>query len=158
MRLLHRFEQRRLGLGRGAVDLVGQDDLREDRPLHESQTTAALLLVENLGAGDVGRHQVGRELDALEIEIEDVGQGLDQQRLGQSGHAGNQAMAAGEQRNQHLLHHVVLSDDHLAELRKNALASFGDALGADRYRIRESVHVVSSSGPRGPGGPGGNDD
>jgi hypothetical protein len=30
--LLHRFEQRGLRLGRGAVDLVGQQHLREDRP------------------------------------------------------------------------------------------------------------------------------
>ena len=29
--LLHRLEQRGLGLGRGAVDLVGQDDVGEDR-------------------------------------------------------------------------------------------------------------------------------
>ena len=147
VRLLHRFEQRRLRLRRRAVDLVGQDDLREDRPFHEPQTPAALLLVENLGAGDVGRHQVGRELNALEVEIEDVGQGLDEQRLRQAGHAGDEAMAAGKERNQHLLDDVVLSDDHLAELREDALASFGDALGADRYRIRESVHVVSTLGP-----------
>ena len=31
--LLHRLEQRRLGLGRGAVDLVGQHDVGEDRAL-----------------------------------------------------------------------------------------------------------------------------
>jgi hypothetical protein len=30
--LLHRLEQRRLRLGRRAVDLVGQDDVGEDRP------------------------------------------------------------------------------------------------------------------------------
>ena len=29
--LLHRLEEGRLGLGRGAVDLVGQDDVGEDR-------------------------------------------------------------------------------------------------------------------------------
>ena len=32
---LHRFEHRRLGLGRGPVDLVGQDDVGEHRPVHE---------------------------------------------------------------------------------------------------------------------------
>ena len=57
-----------------------------------------------------------------------------------------QAVAAGEERDQHLLDDVVLSDDDLAELREDALASFGDALGADRYRIRKSVHVVSTFG------------
>ena len=87
--LLHRLEQRGLRLRRRAVDLVGQDDVREDRPLHESQAAAALLLLEDLGAGDVRRHQVGRELDALEVEVEDVGERLDEQRLRQPGHAGD---------------------------------------------------------------------
>jgi hypothetical protein len=96
--------------------------------------------------GYVGRHQVGRELNALELEIENVGQGLDEEGLRQPRYPRDQAMAAGKERNQHLLDDVVLADDHLAELRENALASFGDAFGADRYRFRESVHVVSTSG------------
>ena len=33
---LHRFEQRRLRLWRSAVDFVGQDEIRKDRPLLES--------------------------------------------------------------------------------------------------------------------------
>ena len=36
--LLHRLEQRALRLGRGAVDLVGQDDVGEDGPLRNSNT------------------------------------------------------------------------------------------------------------------------
>ena len=70
--LLHRLEQRGLRLRRRAVDLVGEDDLREDRPLHEPQRARAVILVEDLGAGDVGRHQVGRELDALEAQVENL--------------------------------------------------------------------------------------
>jgi MoxR-like ATPase len=38
--LLHRLEQRRLGLWRGAVDLVGEDDLREDRSFDEAQPSS----------------------------------------------------------------------------------------------------------------------
>ena len=98
-------------------------------PLTNSQAPAALLLVEDLGAGDVRRHQVRRELDALEVEIEDVGERLDQQRLRQARHAGDQAVAAGEQRDEHLLDDFVLPDDDLAELGENALAAFGDSLG-----------------------------
>ncbi len=65
--LLHRFEQRRLRLRRRPVDLVGQDDLREDRSLARTAACALpCVLVEDLGARDVGRHQVGRELDPLE--------------------------------------------------------------------------------------------
>ena len=78
MIFLHGLEQRCLRLRRRAVDLVGQDDLREDRPLHEAQAPCALFLVEDFGARDVGRHQVGRELNSLEIEVEDAGERLDQ--------------------------------------------------------------------------------
>ena len=56
--LLHGFEQCRLSFRRRAVDLVSEQDLREDRPLHEAQRAVAAVLVEHFGAGDVGRHQV----------------------------------------------------------------------------------------------------
>ena len=64
--LLHRLEQRRLRLGRGAVDLVGEHDVGEDRARLELETPCAprsssAMIVR---ADDVGRHQVGRELDA----------------------------------------------------------------------------------------------
>jgi hypothetical protein len=49
-----------------------------------SAARGAALLVEHLGAGDVGRHQVGRELDPLERQVEDLRERLDEQRLGQA--------------------------------------------------------------------------
>ena len=39
--LLHRLEQRALRLGRGAVDLVGEHDVGEDRALAELERVAA---------------------------------------------------------------------------------------------------------------------
>jgi hypothetical protein len=63
--LLHRLEQRGLRLRWGAVDLVGEE-IREDRARAELEVGGAL--VEDRRAGDVGRHQVGRELDAPEAE------------------------------------------------------------------------------------------
>jgi len=47
-------------------------------------------------AGDIGRQQIGRELDALERRVERLRQGLDQQRLGEPRHAFDQAVAAGQ--------------------------------------------------------------
>ena len=76
----------------------------------------------------------------LNVEVEDVGERLDQQRLGQAGHAGDQAVAAGEQRDQHLLDDLVLADDDLAELGEDPLAAFGDALRA-AVAIVGLVHV-----------------
>ena len=46
---------------------------------------AARLVVDD-GADDVGGQQVGRELNALELHLQRVGQRLDRQRLGQAGH------------------------------------------------------------------------
>ncbi len=127
--LLHRFEQRGLRLGRRPVDLVGEDDLREDRALHEPQPAHAVALVEDLGARDVGGHQVGRELDALEAQVQNLGQRLDQQRLGQARHAGDQAVPAREERHQDLIDHLVLPDDDLAQLRQDLRARVGHLLG-----------------------------
>ena len=66
--LLHRFEQRTLCLGRGAVDLVGEDHLREDRTGVEAEP--AVLAVEDRHADDVRGQQVAGELDALELQPE----------------------------------------------------------------------------------------
>jgi hypothetical protein len=54
-------------------------------------------VLEDLGARDVGGHQVRRELDALELQIEQLRQRFDQQRLGQARRAGEQAMAARDE-------------------------------------------------------------
>ena len=75
---LHGFQQRCLRLWRRAIDLVGEDDLREHGALDEAQRPAAALVVEDLGARDVGRHQVRGELDALEAQVQNLGQRLDQ--------------------------------------------------------------------------------
>ena len=62
--LLHRFEQGALDLGRGPVDLVGQQQVGEDRPLVDAEVVGPL--VEDLRADDVGGEQVDGELDAGE--------------------------------------------------------------------------------------------
>ena len=78
--LLHRFEERRLRLGRGTVDLVGEDEVGEDRAGLELELLAAFGRVDDdVGADDVGGHQVGRELDPGELHLQGVGQGPDQQ-------------------------------------------------------------------------------
>ena len=53
-------------------------------------------------------------------QVDDAGQGVDEQRLGQPGHADDQAVAADEQREQHLRQHLVLADDELAQLLADA--------------------------------------
>ncbi len=109
-------------LGRRAVDFVGQQNVGKDRARNKRPGAAAGggVLFDDVGAGDVGRHQIGRELDALEHQPQRLRQGANQQRLGGSGQAGDQAVAADEQRDQHLLDHFVLADDHFADFADDA--------------------------------------
>ena len=61
-------------------------------------------------------HQVGGELHPVERQVERLGDRLDHQGLGQAGHADEQGVAAGEDRGQDALDHVVLADDPLGHL------------------------------------------
>jgi hypothetical protein len=116
---------RRLRLRRRAVDLVGEDDVREHgagREHHPPLATRRIIL-DDVRAGDVGRHEVRRELDARVVEVEHARDGVHEQRLGEAGHADDQAVAAGEQRHEHLLDDVVLADDELPELADDLLVT-----------------------------------
>ena len=72
--------------------------------------------VEDDLADDVGRHEVGRELHAGELEVERPGERLHEQRLGHAGHALEQHVAAHEQRGDEAGQRAVLADDDLADL------------------------------------------
>ncbi len=83
MALLHRLQQRGLRLGRGAVDLVRQQQLAEDRPAADHE--AGRLEIELVGADNVARQEIGRELDAPELQPQARREALRQQRLGCAG-------------------------------------------------------------------------
>ncbi len=128
--LLHDLEQRRLHLRRGAVDLVGQQEVREDRA--ELDVEARLAGPQDAGADEVGGHQVGRELDAREAAADDVGDGAHGERLGQAGHALDEQVAAGEQRDEHPFEQVVLAGHDPADLEQRGLEG---GLGRGRIEI-----------------------
>ena len=127
--LLHRFQEGGLRLGRRAVDLVGQDHVGEDRPLHELHPPPAFArFLEDLRAGDVRRHQVGRELNPLKLQVEDLRDRADEQGLRQPGRTGDQAMTAGKQADQELMRRLLLADDHLGKLALDPAAALVDLL------------------------------
>src|SRR5262249_40676523 len=116
MQLLHRLQQRRLGARARAVDLVGHEQLSEDRAGDETEVAlAARRLLQDLAAHDVGGHQVRRELDAASVKPEHDAHGLDQLGLGEAGEANEQCMAAREHGHHRLLDHPFLSEDHVAD-------------------------------------------
>ena len=89
---------------------------------------------------DVGRHQVGRELNAVEPQVDRLGQLLDQQRLRQARHAAQQAVAAGEKRDQDLADDALLPDDGLGQLALEPPGHLRDALEGNR-RCRDSARL-----------------
>ena len=112
--LLHRLQQRGLGLGRRAVDLVGQQQVGEHRALAEPER--ALGGLEDHLADHVRRHQVGGELHPLELQVQGSGHGLDQQGLGRARHAFEQDVAAHQQGGHQARQGAVLADHHLGHL------------------------------------------
>ncbi len=145
--LLHRLEQRRLRFRRRAVDFVGEDDVREDRAgrEHHLPATGGRVFLHQVGAGDVRRHQVRRELDTRELQVEHAGHRVNEQRLGQTRGADDQAVATDKQRHQHLRDDLVLTDDDLLQLGDDLLAAAVHAVGKrDVVRRRRSTTWVTS--------------
>ena len=105
-------------------------------PFGELEEAAAggVLFLEQLGAGDVARHQVGRELHAREREVERLRHGLHEQRLGEAGHADEQHVAAGEERGDEIVDGLLLADDAAADL--------GDERRPRRCQLLEELDIA----------------
>lgn len=123
---LHRFKQRRLRLGRGAVDFVGKQQLGEDRPLGQGE--ARRLEVEQVRSQYVAGHQVGGELDAPEIEPDGAGESLREQRLGGSRRAFEQHMTTSEQRDRDHAGQIPLPEYDLGDFALDRRAERLNAL------------------------------
>ena len=98
---LHRLEQGRLRLRRGAVDLVGEQEVREDRPGPERHRPSLGPVLQDVAAEDVARHQVGRELHPAKLDAEELGERLHQGRLADAGDAFEQHMPPAEDGDEH---------------------------------------------------------
>ena len=135
--LLHRLEQRRLCLRRRAVDLVGEEQIGEDRARAELEL--ALPLVEDRRARDVGGHQVGCELDAREAHARRLGERAGDPRLRQSREVLDQDVPVGEQAEQHELEHLPLADHRPLDLVEDLLGGRLDVVDPEhalRRRLR----------------------
>ena len=71
---LHGFEECGLCFGWSAVDFVGEEDVCEEGSWDELEgaATGFRIILEHIGSGDIGGHEVGSELDAAEGELEDA--------------------------------------------------------------------------------------
>src|SRR5581483_3228356 len=115
----HDLEQRRLDLGRGPVDLVGQHDVGEHGAELDLEGLRRRLV--DPGADEVGGDQVGGELHLDKVTAHRAGQRLGGQRLGQAGRPLQQAVAPGQQADEQPLGHPVLADDDLLDFEQGPL-------------------------------------
>src|SRR5690606_39154539 len=97
--------------------------------------------VEDVAAGHVARHQIGRELDTLELAAEHPTERTDQQGLAEPGHALDEHVTAGEDRQQHLLDDLVLAEQHAVDL----VAKLGECVGALLHGHDRVLEVSSRS-------------
>ena len=116
---LHRLEQRGLHLGRRAIDLVGENNVREYRALLDGKPAARLVV--DLCADDVGREQVRRKLNAAERRRDGFSEGTHGQCLGEAGYAFEEHVAAREERDDEALDHGLLTHHAARDLREHGL-------------------------------------
>ena len=137
--LLHRLEQARLRLRGRPVDLVGEDEVGEDRALLEPEDPAAAFLDEDVRAGDVGRHQVGRELDPVERAVDDVRDRPDEHGLAEAWHALEQNVAVRQESRQRLPNELALADDDPTDLLLDRPRSFRKGFRGEMTRAWPGV-------------------
>ena len=125
--LLHRLQKRGLSLRRRPIDFVGEQDIGENRSLQELElpSPGGRVFLKNIRSGDVGRHQVRRKLNSVELQVENFRQGADEQGLGQTRHADEETMTFGKKSDQDLFDNSVLADNHLANLTDHRVALVG---------------------------------
>ena len=140
---LHRLQQRGLGARAGAVDFVGHQELREHRSGNEAERSfAGIALVQHFGAENIRRHQVGRELDALGIEPERDAECFDQLGLGETGHADQQRVTAGQDRHQGIFNHPILAEDDGGDRILRGADLAGDLFGRADDHVLEFFNTV----------------
>ena len=146
--LLHRLQERALHLGRRAIDLVGEQQVGEHRPLAHAEL-ARLRLVDQ-GADQVRRQQVRRELDPLMRGVQRLGERGHREGLGDPGHAFDQHVTVGEQADQQPFQHVALADDDLLHRPYDVLAEThrprADAAGPAESRGSPLLRLLRGRG------------
>ena len=135
--LLHRLEKRGLHLRRRTVDFIGQQKVREHRTLLRREL-ARLRRIDQ-GADDIGRQQIRRKGNALEVQPQHLRQRVHAERFRQARYALQENMPARHQRQHQSVDQLLLTDDHLADLLADSRHQF--RLRGDPVRRFLQIHV-----------------
>src|SRR5918994_1542601 len=120
----HRFEQRALRAWGGAVELIREQDRREDGAWYPPE--ARLPGIVDARARYVRGQQVGGELDAREVRRDRGRDSLRQRRLPDPRYIREEDVASGEEGDQAQVDDPVLTDDHPADRAEQPLIDFPD--------------------------------
>ena len=112
--LLHRLEQRALRLRPGAIDLVGEQHMREHRAGVKNERFLAPLV--DADADQVRRHQVGGELAAREAQAERDRDRMRQRRLADPRNVLDQEVPSCEHAGDAVFDLGLLADDNGGDL------------------------------------------
>ena len=127
-RFRHRLQESGLGAGGGAVDFVGQQNLREYRAGTEDKFVR--LLIEDGRPRDVAGKQIGRALHPLESATDTASQSAGQHGLGDPGNVLQKDMPPGKPGNQRQDQLLAFSHNRLFYVGDDFL---GHIIGGDRH-------------------------
>ena len=147
--LPHRLQQRRLGARGGAVDLVGQDDVGEDRARHEFE--GQLFLVEDARSGDVRWQEVRRALDAPERASDRGGKRPRQHGLAGAWQVLQQHVTACDQARGGDPDDLALADDDPVHVGLEPAEQLGCTLRLKSRFLRQGSHVGAQFSQQPPG-------
>jgi hypothetical protein len=138
LQLRHAFEERGLCLRESTVDLVDEDDVREDRTGLELELTRER--VPDREARHVRRLEIRGALDARHRSLFDAArEGTRQDGLGRSRHVLEEYVATARKGRDHKPNRLLLADDDGLDIRQDALSDRRaglDGVGRDGRRAR----------------------
>ena len=121
LRLGHRLEQRGLRLRRCPVDLVGEQQVGEDRSGPELEAPRAHVV--DRRAEQVGGQQIRRELHPGEVHAERGGEAPRDERLAEPGDVLDEDVPAGEDHQQNQPQRFVFADNDARELGEHGFGT-----------------------------------
>ena len=114
---LHDFEQCGLGLGRGTIDFIHQQQILEHRAFFIAQSSVAFFVfTDDVRAEDVRRHQVWRTLHPARLQAHHLGKRAHEVGFAETGNAFQQHMPTGEDGDQHIAKQFIVTDDGFLHL------------------------------------------
>ena len=111
---VHRLKKSGLGARRSAIDFVGEEEVGKDGARDEIEI--AVLLPVEIVSDDVGREEVGRELQSFKTAAQGDRKGRSEGGLSDAGGAGHQGVSPGKKGSEQKVGGLLRSEDGGIEL------------------------------------------